>query len=166
MLPYPAGMFARVRPDTWGHLAIAAALLVGVLVVGTVGYSEIADGDPGTAWKVFTSVLIVLGTGSMLYGATSVIESIVEGRLTGQFRRYRMQRTIDSMDGHLIVCGTGRVGQAITGFVRSIGQEVVVVDRDPGRFSDQDVLHVLGAATSDERLRHWRCCDNIYHRGG
>ena len=175
-MPYPAGMFDRVRPDTWDHLAIAAALLVGVLVVGTVGYSilglgavdavyqtiitvstvgfrEIADGDPGTAWKAFTSVLIVLGTGSMLYGATSVIESIVEGRLTGQFRRYRMQRTIDSMAGHLIVCGTGRVGQAITGFVRSIGQEVVVVDRDPARFSDRDVLHVLGDATSDKILR-------------
>ena len=65
-----------------------------------------------------------------------------------------MQQTIDSMAGHLIVCGTGRVGQAITGFVRSIGQEVVVVvDRDPARFSDRDVLHVLGDATSDEILR-------------
>jgi len=30
-------MFARIRPDTWGHLAIAAVLIVGVLVVGTVG---------------------------------------------------------------------------------------------------------------------------------
>ena len=112
-MPYPAGMFNRVRPDTWGHLAIATALFVSVLGVGTVGYSilglgaidavyqtiitvstvgfrEIADGDPGTTWKAFTSVLIILGTGSMLYGATSVIESIVEGRLTGQLRRYRM----------------------------------------------------------------------------
>ena len=89
----------------------------------------------------------------MLYGATSVIESIVEGRLTGQLRRYRMQRTIDAMDDHLIVCGTGRVGRAITEFVRSIGQEVVVVDRDPSRFSERDTLHVLGDATSDEILR-------------
>jgi voltage-gated potassium channel len=89
----------------------------------------------------------------MLYGATSVIESIVEGRLTGQLRRYRMQRTIDAMNGHLIVCGTGRVGQAITEFVRSIGQEVVVVDRDPARFSERDTLHVMGDATSDEILR-------------
>ena len=36
-MSYPAAMFARIRPDTWGHLAIAAVLIVGVLVVGTVG---------------------------------------------------------------------------------------------------------------------------------
>ena len=169
-------MFARIRPDTWGHLAIAAALIVGVLVAGTVGYTllglgavdaayqtivtvstvgfrEIADGDPDTTWKAFTSVLILFGTGSMLYGATSVIESIVEGRLSGQFRRYRMQRSIDDLSGHLIVCGTGRVGQAITEFVRSVGQEVVVVDRDETRLPDKDVLHVAGDATSDDVLR-------------
>ena len=169
-------MFARIRPDTWGHLAIAAALIVGVLVAGTVGYTllglgavdaayqtivtvstvgfrEIADGDPDTTWKAFTSVLILFGTGSMLYGATSVIESIVEGRLSGQFRRYRMQRSIDNLSGHLIVCGTGRVGQAITEFVRSVGQEVVVVDRDETRLPDEDVLHVAGDATSDDVLR-------------
>jgi len=168
-------MFARIRPDTWGHLAIAAALIVGVLVAGTVGYTllglgavdaayqtivtvstvgfrEIADGDPDTTWKAFTSVLILFGTGSMLYGATSVIESIVEGRLSGQFRRYRMQRSIDDLSGHLIVCGAGRVGQAITEFVRSIGQEVVVVDRDETRLPDKDVLHVAGDATSDDVL--------------
>ena len=95
-------MFRRIRPDTWGHLATAAALFAGVLILGTAGYTvlglslidaayqtiitvstvgfrEVATGDPNTAWKVYTSVLIITGTGSMLYGATSVIESIVEG---------------------------------------------------------------------------------------
>jgi len=168
-------MFRRIRPDTWGHLATAAALIVGVLVLGTAGYTvlglglmdaayqtiitvstvgfrEVAEGDPDTAWKAYTSVLILLGTGSMLYGATSVIESIVEGRLTGQYRRFRMQRTIDDLSGHLVLCGIGRVGLAIEQFVRSVGQEVVVVDRDAARLPD-DVLHVVGDATSDHVLR-------------
>ena len=169
-------MFARIRPDTWGHLAIAAALIVGVLVAGTVGYTllglgavdaayqtivtvstvgfrEIADGDPDTTWKAFTSVLILLGTGSMLYGATSVIESIVEGRLTGQFRRYRMQRSIDDLSGHLIVCGMGRVGSSITDFVRSVGQEVVAIDQDASKLDGVDFLHVLGDSRREEVLR-------------
>ena len=168
-------MFRRLRPDTWGHLATAATLIVGVLVLGTAGYTalglglvdaayqtiitvstvgfrEVANGDPDTTWKAYTSVLILLGTGSMLYGATSVIESIVEGRLTGQFRRFRMQRTIDDLSGHLVVCGTGRVGRTIEQFVRSVGHEVVVVDRDETRLPD-DVLHVVGDATSDKVLR-------------
>ena len=168
-------MFRQIRPDTWGHLTAAAALILGVLILGTAGYTvlglslidaayqtiitvstvgfrEVANGDPNTAWKAYTSVLILTGTGSMLYGATSVIESIVEGRLTGQFRRFRMQRTIDDLSGHLVVCGTGRVGRTIEQFVRSVGHEVVVVDRDETRLPD-DVLHVVGDATSDKVLR-------------
>jgi len=168
-------MFRQIRPDTWSHLATAAALIVGVLILGTAGYTvlglslidaayqtiitvstvgfrEVANGDPNTAWKAYTSVLILTGTGSMLYGATSVIESIVEGRLTGQFRRFRMQRTIDDLSGHLVVCGTGRVGRTIEQFVRSVGHKVVVVDRDETRLPD-DVLHVVGDATSDKVLR-------------
>ena len=168
-------MFRQIRPDTWGHLATAAALLLGVLILGTAGYTvlglslidaayqtiitvstvgfrEVANGDPDTAWKAYTSVLILTGTGSMLYGATSVIESIVEGRLTGQFRRFRMQRNIDDLSGHLVVCGSGRVGRTIEQFVRTVGHEVVVIDRDETHLPD-DVLHVVGDATSDEVLR-------------
>ncbi|SVC32485.1 uncharacterized protein METZ01_LOCUS285339, partial [marine metagenome] len=168
-------MFRQIRPDTWSHLATAAALIVGVLILGTAGYTvlglslidaayqtvitvstvgfrEVANGDPNTAWKAYTSVLILTGAGSMLYGATSVIESIVEGRLSGQFWRFRMQRTIDDLSGHLVVCGTGRVGRTIEQFVRSVGHEVVVVDRDETRLPD-DVLHVVGDATSDKVLR-------------
>jgi len=36
VVSYPAGMFVRIRPDTWSHLAIAAALIVSVLLAGTV----------------------------------------------------------------------------------------------------------------------------------
>ena len=168
-------MFRQIRPDTWGHLATAAALLLGVLILGTAGYTvlglslidaayqtiitvstvgfrEVANGDPDTAWKAYTSVLILTGTGSMLYGATSVIESIVEGRLTGQFRRFRMQRNIDDLSGHLVVCGSGRVGRTIEQFVRTVGHEVVVIARDETHLPD-DVLHVVGDATSDKVLR-------------
>lgn len=64
-----------------------------------------------------------------------------------------MQRSIDNLSGHLIVCGAGRVGQAITEFIRSVGQEVVVIDRDEIQLADEDVLHVVGDATSDDVLR-------------
>ena len=154
----------RVRlPSTRNHLLRAAGLIVGVVVSGTLGYSlfgldpidafyqtiitistvgfrELVVVEPGNAWKIFTSVLILVGTGSMLYGATAVIESIVEGRITGQYRRYRMQRSIDDLSGHLIVCGMGRVGSSITDFVRSVGQEVVAIDRDASRLDGVDFL--------------------------
>ena len=167
----------RVRlPSTRNHLLRAAGLIVGVVASGTLGYSlfgldpidafyqtiitistvgfrELVVGEPDAAWKIFTSVLILVGTGSMLYGATAVIESIVEGRITGQYRRYRMQRTIDDLSGHLIVCGMGRVGSSITDFVRSVGQEVVAIDQDASKLDGVDFLHVLGDSRQEEVLR-------------
>ena len=32
-------MFRQLRPDSWGHLATAAALIVGVMILGTAGYT-------------------------------------------------------------------------------------------------------------------------------
>ncbi len=169
-------MFRRNRRPARSRLANAAGLLLAVLgagstgyillglgpvdavyqtivTVSTVGFREIADGVPSTTWKVFTSALILVGTGSMLYGASIVIESIVEGRITGQYRRYRMQHHIDDLSGHLIVCGMGRVGRSITSFVQSVGQEVVTVDVEEGRLIAHGGLYVLGDATSDDVLR-------------
>ena len=167
----------RLRlPSTRNHLLRAASLIVGVVAAGTIGYGllglgpvdafyqtiitvstvgfrEIAKGEPDAAWKIFTSVLILVGTGSMLYGATVVIESIVEGRITGQFRRYRMQRSIDDLTEHLIVCGMGRVGSSITEFVQSIGQEVVAIDTDPDRLDESDFHHVVGDSRQEDVLR-------------
>lgn len=162
--------------STSNHLLRAASLIVGVVAAGTIGYGllglgpvdafyqtiitvstvgfrEIAKGEPDAAWKIFTSVLILVGTGSMLYGATVVIENIVEGRITGQFRRYRMQRSIDDLTEHLIVCGMGRVGSSITEFVQSIGQEVVAIDTDPDRLDESDFHHVVGDSRQEDVLR-------------
>ena len=161
-------MFAKIRPDTWGHLATAVALIIGVLVAGTVGYTllglgaldaayqtivtvstvgfrEIADGDPDTTWKVFTSVLILLGTGSMLYGAASVIESIIKGRLTGQFRRYRMQRSIDDLP---IRQTTG----AVVLSVRDRSERFHTDDVTSRRFADDDVIVAIGSDAALDRL--------------
>jgi len=169
-------VFGRPQGTTRGRIGNSAALILTVVVVGTIGYlilglgvvdavyqtivtvstvgfREIADGQPDTAWKVFTLLLILVGAGSMLYGATSVIESIVEGRISGQFWRFRMQRTIDDLSDHLILCGMGRVGRSIATFVRSVGQEVVVVDIDEERIVADDSLFLIGDATTNDVLR-------------
>ena len=41
------------------------------------------------------------------------IDTLVEGYLDGTFGRRRMERRIGAMRGHMILCGWGRVGQAI-----------------------------------------------------
>ena len=63
--------------------------------------------------KVFTIVLILAGVGTALYTLTVVLELLVEGHLGLAVERRRMDKQIASFQGHVIVCGWGRVGRTI-----------------------------------------------------
>src|SRR5688500_17438401 len=118
----------------WHRLRIALALLVLVMLGGTGGY--VAMGFPlldaiyqtvttvstvgfrelrpfRTGERLFTIGLILVGVGTALYTFTVLIESFIEGQLTALLGRRRMDRKIARMEGHVIICGWGRVGKAI-----------------------------------------------------
>lgn len=121
-----------------------------VTTVTTVGFREVQP--MSSAGKVFTMVLILGGTGTALYTLVALIEALVEGHLSSLVERRRMERRIGRLDGHVIICGWGRVGRAVAEYVTDAGQEVVVVDRDPERIEETSHLSVLGDVTEDDVL--------------
>jgi voltage-gated potassium channel len=154
----------------WVKLVRAVALLVAILVLGTIGYWILGlsfldalyqsvttvttvgfreVGDPTTAFRIFTIVLVLLGVGSALYALGILLEALVEGAIGERFGRRRMERQLAALSGHVIVCGWGRVGRAIA---TTIGEDVVVVDRDPDRVATVPGLVVQGDATNDAVL--------------
>jgi voltage-gated potassium channel len=42
-----------------------------------------------------------------------------------------MRNSIESLDGHNIVCGFGRIGQRIAEEFKAVGQSVVIIENDP-----------------------------------
>ncbi len=125
-----------------------------VTTITTVGFREVR---PLTqAGKIFTIALILAGVGTALYAFSVVIESLVEGHLRQMLGRRRMERDIARMSGHAIVCGWGRVGRSVCGYLAGQGTQVVVVDNNPDRVAavphpaltgdvtDDDVLHKAG----------------------
>ncbi|MEL7209905.1 MAG: potassium channel protein, partial [Actinomycetota bacterium] len=132
-------------------LGVLDALYQTVTTISTVGFREV--GEPTESFKRFTIVLVIGGVGAALYTLSMLFETLVEGRLTDRFGRRRMQRRIDETSGHVIVCGWGRVGRSIAGFITGAGQEVVIVDVDPERVDTLEHPSVVGDATVDETLR-------------
>jgi voltage-gated potassium channel len=63
-----------------------------------------------------------------------------------------MQREIDAMEQHLILCGWGRVGQALARHLMA-AMDVVVVDASPERIATVTAPYVQGDATDDRVLR-------------
>ena len=125
------------------------ALYQTVTTVSTVGFREIEPLGPGG--QGFTIVLILVGVGAALYAFSVLIETLLEGRLNELLGRRRMEQSIASMRGHVIICGWGRVGRSIGAELRTAGHEFVVVERDEARLGG--VAHaVLGDATEDDVL--------------
>ncbi len=156
----------RIQLALLAVLAVLAAGSIGYVVLGfsaldavyqtvttitTVGFREVHP--LGTAGKIFTIVLIVVGVGTALYAFSVVLESLVEGHLRQHFERRKMERDIARMSGHTIVCGWGRVGRAVASYL--VGQDVavVVVDLDPQRVAGITHPALTGDVTDDEVLR-------------
>ncbi|MET0577764.1 MAG: TrkA family potassium uptake protein, partial [Ilumatobacteraceae bacterium] len=98
-------------------------------------------------------VLILAGVGTALYTLTVLLELLVEGHLGHAMGRRRMDKRIDALHHHVIVCGWGRVGRAIARELEAAGKEVVVVDHDPERIASiTSHLFVHGDASDDDVL--------------
>ena len=130
-------------------LTVGEALYQTVITITTVGYEEIGTVTDG--YRIFTVMLILFGTGTALYTLGVLIESLFEGRLDDQIRRRRMQKKIDRLSGHVVLCGYGQVGHSIYRELANAGRTVVVVDRRD--VSDEvDTPSVPGEATHDDVL--------------
>ncbi len=165
-------MVAGLRTD-WRRVQLGVALLGAVMTLGTLGYVAFGFGvldalyqtvttvttvgfrevQPlGGGEQVFTIVLILVGVGTALYTLSAFIETLLEGQMRGVFGRQRMERKINGMHDHVIICGWGRVGRAIAKELDAAGQEYVVVDADHERLESVIGPSVLGDATADDVL--------------
>jgi voltage-gated potassium channel len=102
------------------------ALYMTVMTLTTVGYREVRPLD--TSGRVFTIALIVLGVGLALGTITLFAGLIAEGGTLRLLRRRRMDRRIEQMRDHFIVCAYGRVGRAVARELARVGTPFVVVD--------------------------------------
>ena len=123
-----------------------------LITISTVGYTEVGA-NIGGSYRVVSAILILLGVGVALYTLGFAIEALMAGQLRDHLGRARLQHTLDALSDHIVLCGFGQVGQAITRAVQAEGLDVVVVDRQP----DQDALGglpaVIGQATDDDVLK-------------
>jgi voltage-gated potassium channel len=129
------------------------ALFMTVTTLATVGYEVVHP--LSTAGRVFTVALILAGVGVTLYVLATLAEVLLEGRLREIVQRSAMQRRIDAMSRHIIVCGFGRFGRVVVEELSGAGLPVVVIDKDPALSDELEragVPHVIGSAVADEVL--------------
>lgn len=155
---------------------MVSALVAGLLALGTLGLA-VAEGvgpwyafrwaldtaatvgtfpQPRTALGQVTHVgLIVLGVGTLFYALATVAEFFAAGHLGELLAARRMQKMIDALADHHIVCAYGRVGRQAVRDLRAARTNFVVVDPKPENrhvAEQEDVPFIEGDATDDAVL--------------
>ncbi|MBI4804706.1 MAG: potassium channel protein [Desulfovibrio sp.] len=124
-----------------------------IISLTTVGYGEV---HPLTrAGRVITAIVLLLGVGTFFYLAGAIVQLVIEGHIQNIFGRRRMQRAIEKMKGHTIVCGYGRIGGIVAREILAEGHGVVVVERGQNLIEElqqKNIHYVAGDATKDEVL--------------
>jgi len=145
-----------VIAGTAGFVIIADAsvfdsLYMVVTTITTVGFGEIFQmTDAARAWAL---ILIAVGFGVSFYTAGAAIEYLID---LGEVRRgVRVRKQIDHMNGHIVLCGFGRVGRATYANLLDSGFDVVVIEQDPEqveRAERSGAMVLTGDATHNDTL--------------
>ena len=132
------------------------AVYMVVITVFAVGYGEV---EPITTWEVraLTIALIVAGYGAVIYTVGGFIQLVVDGELNRAMGVRRMNREIEQLDGHTIICGYGRMGTTLARDLHAAGQPFVAIDTLGGVSSladetEETMLVIHGDATEEEVL--------------
>lgn len=125
-----------------------------IITISTVGYTEVHP--QGTAGRLFTSGLIVVGVGTMLYGFGVFAETLADNAF-GRYRRERqLQRELDQLRDHYIICGYGRIGTQVVAEFEDHKVPYVVIDQTEEaleRIRAEGRLHIEGDASKEEILK-------------
>ena len=129
------------------------ALYMTVITITTVGFREIHP--LSDAEKLFTIFLILMSLVALGYAARVLTEYIASGEVFEKIKFKKVQKKIEGLSEHAIVCGYGRNGkQAVTKLLK-FKKSFIIIENDPERISEiesDNLLYIKGDATIDEVL--------------
>ena len=147
---FVAGTAAYMLVEGW---SLFDSMFMMIITLSTVGYDEVHP--LSKSGEVISALVILFGVGAFFYLTGAIVQLVMENHLQNLFGRHFMQRSIDNMQGHVIVCGFGRIGSVVAREIMDEGRDVAVVERTPQLIEElklQNIPHVAGDAIKDEIL--------------
>ncbi|MEM6518388.1 MAG: NAD-binding protein [Cyanobacteria bacterium P01_D01_bin.71] len=130
------------------------AIYMVVITIFGVGYGEVQPLNSAPL-KVFTILVIIAGVLSVAYTVSGFVQLITEGEIRKLLNTKRMNKDIEQLEEHVIICGFGRIGQILARQLKAAHQPFVVIDNSPDRIElarEQGYLLFLGNATDETNL--------------
>jgi voltage-gated potassium channel len=126
---------------------------VAVITLTSIGHNETAH--ISTSGHLFTLALALGGIFTVAIAVTELLSTVITGELRDFWAKWRMEKRIESLEQHVIVCGYGHVGRHVSADLLGAGAPVVVIDRLEAELAaavEAGAHAVLGDATVDATL--------------
>jgi len=164
-LVYPLAGFATILVvGTIGYgmiggpnTTVVDAAYMTFITVATIGYGEIVDLSHSPGGRIFTMVIATAGILNFTFMMSAFTAFLVEGDINQALRRRSMQKRIDKLKNHYIVCGIGRVGTNVAHELEVTHREYVIIDTNQHKIDEYrdrypEVMFLHGDGSEDEIL--------------
>ena len=135
------------------HYTWTDALYMTVITITTVGFGEVQPLDSQS--KIFTVFLIVASVVIVGYAIKVISEYILSKNDVEELKQKRMQKKIETLENHIIICGYGRNGRQAAMKLLAHNKPFVVIEKDKelvDKLESDMMLFVIGNANDDEVL--------------
>jgi len=134
---------------------LVEAFYMTIITVTTVGFAEVHPLSENG--KIFISIFILVNTGVVAYLLAVFSFYVIQGEIFKKMHTSLIQKKIDKLSGHIIVCGYGKYGKEVSINLTDHQVPHVVIDNTPEaieeiRNSEKKILYLQDDATHDEAL--------------
>ena len=138
---------------TMSNLSWIDAIYMTVITITTVGFGEVQPLDDQS--KIFTVFLILTSVVIVGYAIKVITEYILSKNDVEEIKQKKMQKKIDNLKNHIIICGYGRNGKQAATKLLAYKKPFVIIEKNKeiiDKFQSEIVPFVLGNANEDEIL--------------
>lgn len=130
------------------------AFYMTIITISTVGFTEVHP--LSSEGRIFTSFLIIFSFGTFAYTITSITIYILDGEFRRYFKDLRINKKVDKISNHTIICGYGRNGKQSVSELKVHNKPYVLVEQDAQILDDLDaslnIPFIQGDATHEKTL--------------
>ena len=130
------------------------AVYMTVITIASVGFHEVQPLDD--AGKIFTTILILVNLGLFTYFITLLSRFFLDGEFVRRYKLVKMEKSIQQLHDHVIVCGFGRNGRESSHVLHTNNIPFVVLEQKndlPDDLPFEVPFFIKGDATKDEALK-------------
>ena len=126
-----------------------------IITIATVGFEEVHQLDNTGMW--FTSFLVIFSIGIFAYAVTTFTRLIVEGVFRNSYKDSKVNRKIERISGHVVICGYGRNGKQAGDELIEHNEKIVIIEQNPDIVQSlrqtPGMLYIEGDAADEEILK-------------